>query len=296
MSLYVLPNGRAAYAGANTDLDAASGLNASLLELDGTLVDTAVKTISGVTNATPGVITATGHGGANDDIALVLNVGGAIGVNQLGRMANVTANTFTLKTMGPEALDVAAGGAYTSGGCVVNLTKLLNRADADTAQISTPYVIPTMSVALGIVKPAAPLTWASVPDLGGGKKVHAALICKASGAAATDTAIFFYDGKIKVTVNATAAGAATSIQVEPLLAPLASGTVIVFSNGISATLSGAALKGARSISVTALSSGIAAGHEGEASFGTPGVDNLPFTPNNGGLSISIDAIEGCFTA
>lgn len=296
MSLYVLPNGRAAYAGANTDLDAASGLNANLLELDGTLTGTAVKAITGVTNATPAVITSASHGGANGDIALVLNVGGAIGVNQLGRMANVTTNTFTLQTMGAEALDVAAGGAYTSGGCVVNLTKLLNRSDASPAQISTPYVIPTTTVALGVVKPSAALSWASVPDLGGGKKVHAVLVCKASGAAGTDTGIFIYDGKIKVTVNATAATSATSIQVEPLLAPLASGTVIVFSNGISATLSGAALKGARSISVTALSAGIAAGHEGEASFGTPGVDNLPFTPNNGGLSISIDAIEGVFTA
>lgn len=296
MSLYVLPNGRAAYASAQADLDAASGLNASLLELDGTLTDTAVKAITGVTNATPGVITSNAHGGANGDIALVLNVGGAIGVNQLGRMANVTTNTFTLQTMGAEALDVAAGGAYTSGGCVVNLTKLLNRADADAAQISTPYVIPTTTVALGVVKPSASLSWASVPDLGGGKKVHAVLICKASGAAATDTGIFFYDGKIKVTVNAAAAGAATAIQVEPLLAALPSGTVIVFSNGVTATLSGAAAKGARSLSVTALASGIAAGHEGEAAFGTPGTDNLPFTPNNGGLTISIDAVEGIFTA
>lgn len=296
MSLYVLPNGRAAYAAALADLDAASGLNANLLELDGTLVDTAIKAISGVTNATPGVITATAHGGANGDIALVLNVGGAIGVNQLGRMANVAANTFTLQTMGPEALDVAAGGAYTSGGCVVNLTKLLNRADADAAQIAAPYVIPTTTVSLGVVKPSASLSWASVPDLGGGKKVHAVLICKASGAAATDTGIFFYDGKIKVTCNATAAGAATTIQVEPLLAALPSGTVIVFSNGVTATLSGAAAKGARSIAVTALASGIAAGHEGEASFGSPGVDNLPFTPNNGGLTVSIDAVEGLFTA
>lgn len=296
MSLYVLPNGRAAYAAALADLDAASGLNANLLELDGTLVDTAIKAISGVTNATPGVITATAHGGANGDIALVLNVGGAIGVNQLGRMANVAANTFTLQTMGPEALDVAAGGAYTSGGCVVNLTKLLNRADADAAQIAAPYVIPTTTVALGVVKPSAALTWASVPDLGGGKKVHAVLICKASGSAATDTGIFIYDGKIKVTVNATAASAATAIQVEPLLAALPSGTVIVFSNGVTATLSGAALKGARSIAVTALAAGIAAGHEGEAAFGSPGVDNLPFTPNNGGLTVSIDAVEGLFTA
>lgn len=296
MSSYVLPGGRAAYAAALTDLDAASGLNASLLELDGTLTDTWVKAITGVTNATPAVITSNAHGGANDDVVLVLNVGGSIGVNQLAKLANVTANTFTLKTLGPEALDVSAGGVYTSGGCVIFLSRIANRADVDGAQISTPYVIATTTVTAGVVKPSASLVWNAVPDLGGGKKVHGFLVCKASGAAATDTAIYWYDGRIKVTANAQAAAAATSINVEPLGAALASGTAIVFSNGVTATLTAGAAKGARTLAVSALAGIIPAGHEGEAAIDPAGNQNWPITPNGGSITQQIDAIEGLFTA
>lgn len=296
MSIYVLPGGRAAFAAALTDLDAASGLNASLLELDGTLTDTAVKAITGVTNATPAVITSNAHGFANDEIVLVRGVLGSIGVNQLAKVANAAANTLTLKTLGPEALDVSAGGAYVSGGCILNLSKALNRADVDGAQISTPYVIPTTTVVGGVVKPSASLVWSAVPDLGGGKQVHGFILCKASGAAGTDTGIFWFDGRIKVTANAQAAAAATSIQVEPLVAPLASGTVIVFSNGVTATLSGAAAKGARSISVTALAAIVQAGHEGEAAIDPAGNQPWPITPNGGSITQLIDATEGLFTA
>ena len=295
MSFYVLKSGRAAFAAALADLDAASGLNASLLELDGTLTDVAVKAITGVTNATPAVITSNAHGGANGDIVLVRGVGGAVGVNQLARLANVTANTFTLQTLSGEALDVSAGGAYTSGGCALILSKAANRADVDAAQISTPYVIPATTVTDGIVKPSADLTWSSVPDLGGGKQVHGFMICKASGAAATDTCIFWYDGRIQVTVNAAASAAATSISVEPIAAPIASGTQIVFSNGVVATLTGNAVKGARSLAVSALASGIAIGHQGEAAINTGG-GNFPVTPNNGSIVHTIDPAEGLFTA
>jgi hypothetical protein len=295
MSFFVLPGGRAAYAAALTDLDAASGLNASLLELDGTLTDTAVKAITGCTNATPGVITSNSHGFANGDIVLVRGVVGSIGMNQLAKVANQTANTFTLQTLGSEALDVAAGGVYTSGGVALNLTKALNRADVDGAQISTPYVIPTTTVALGVVKPSADLLWSSVADLGGGKQVHGYIVCKASGAAATDTGIFWYDGRVKVTVNTTVATSATAIPVEPLAAPIASGATIVFSNGVTATLTAGAAKGARTLAVSALASGIALGHEGEAAINTGG-QNFPVTPNNGSITHSIDAVEGLFTA
>lgn len=293
MSMYIAPAGRAGYAAANLDMDAASGLLSTLLRLDGTVTDTAVKAITGVTNATPAVITSTSHGFANGDIVVVRGVGGAIGVNQLGKVANQTANTFTLQTMSSETIDVSAGGAYTSGGCVINLTKSLNRADYDGAAIGSTYTIPTTTVTLGVVKPSASLTFSAVPDLSGGQ-VHAHFVSKASGSAATDTGLFFYDGRIKVTCNTAAATSATTINVEPIMAGIASGAVLVFSNGVSATLTAPATKGARSLAVSALSSGIAIGHEAEAPINT--TPNFPITTNGGDIVVSIDATEGLFTA
>lgn len=293
MSLYILPAGRQGYAGANLDMDAASGLLATLLRLDGTLTDTAVKAITSVTNATPAVITSNSHGFANDDIVVVRGVGGSVGVNQLAKVASVAANTFQLKTLTSEALDVGAGGAYTSGGCVINLTKCLNRQDYDGAAIGSNYTITTTTVTNGVVKPSASLTFSAVPDLSGGQ-VHAHVVAKASGLAATDTGLFFYDGRIQVIVNTNAAISATTILCEPLLAGIASGATIAFSNGIVATLTSGAAAGARSLAVSALSGAIALGHVGEAAINT--TPNFPITTNGGDIVVSIDATNGLFIA
>ncbi len=293
MSFAILPGGRAGYAGANLDMDAASGLLATLLRLDGTLTDTAVKAITGVTNATPAVITSTAHGFANGDLVLVRGVGGSVGVNQLAIVAGQTANTFTLKTNTLESLDVSAGGAYTSGGCVINLTKCANRQDYDGAAIGSNYTIPTTTVAAGVVKPSASLTFSAVPDLSGGQ-VHGHMVAKASGSAATDIGLFFYDGRIQVICTVAAATSATTINVEPLQAGIASGATIVFSNGIVATLTAPATIGARSLAVSALSGGIAIGHHGEAAINT--TPNYPITTNGGDIVVSIDATYGLFVA
>lgn len=293
MSLYILPGGRAGYAAANLDMDAASGLLATLLRLDGTLTDTAVKAITGVTNVNPAVYTSNSHGFANDDIVVVRGIVGSVGANQLGKIASVAANTFQLKTLTGEALDIQTPGAYTSGGCVINLTKCLNRQDYDGAAIGSNYTIPTTTVALGVVKPSASLTFSAVPDLSGGQ-VHAHMVAKAAGSAATDTGLFFYDGRIQVIVNTTAASSATTILCEPLLAAIASGATIAFSNGVVATLTSGAAIGARTLAVSALSAGIALGHVGEAAINT--TPNFPITTNGGDIVVSIDATYGLFIA
>lgn len=293
MSSAILPGGRAGYAGANLDMDAASGLLATLLRLDGTLTDTAVKAITGVTNATPAVITSNSHGFSNGDLVLVRGVVGATGVNQLAYAAGVATNTLTLKTPNGENLDIAAGGAYVSGGCIINLTRCANRQDYDGAAVGSNYVIPTTTVVAGVVKPSASLAFTAVPDQAGGQ-VHAHMVAKNAGSAATDTGLFFYDGKIQVVCNTAAAGAATTLLVEPLQAAIASGAALVFSNGVTATLTAPAAAGARSLAVSALGSGIAAGHVAEAPINT--TPNYPITTNGGDITVSIDATNGLFIA
>jgi hypothetical protein len=52
--------------------------------------------ITGATNATPIVITATAHGLANGDVVEIQGVGGNTAANGTWTIANVTTNTFSL--------------------------------------------------------------------------------------------------------------------------------------------------------------------------------------------------------
>jgi len=78
----------------------------------------ATKAITGITAASPPVVTATAHGYANGDIVTIASVGGMTQVN--GRafvVANQTANTFELK-----GVDGTSYTAYTSGGTAAKET------------------------------------------------------------------------------------------------------------------------------------------------------------------------------
>lgn len=74
------------------------------------------------------------------------------------------------------------------------------------------------------------------------------------------TSIVFTDGLTLVTVAAPgAAAAATSLPVQALVAALASGTVLTFASGHTATLTAAAAVGATSLVVSALANAMSAG-------------------------------------
>jgi hypothetical protein len=74
----------------------------------------AAKTVSGATNATPIVVTATGHGYSDGDFVHITGVVGTTACNDLHIVANTTTNTFELTT--PAGADVAGNGSYSSGG------------------------------------------------------------------------------------------------------------------------------------------------------------------------------------
>lgn len=65
--------------------------------------------VTGASNATPIVITQTGHGKANGDAVFISGVGGNTAANGAWVIANVTANTY-------ELVGSAGNGAYTTGG------------------------------------------------------------------------------------------------------------------------------------------------------------------------------------
>jgi len=74
----------------------------------------AAKTVSGATNATPIVVTATSHGYSDGDFVNITGVAGNTAANDLHVIANKTTNTFELTT--PAGADVAGNGSYSSGG------------------------------------------------------------------------------------------------------------------------------------------------------------------------------------
>lgn len=135
--------------GAGMNLDSAT---VKVALIDTGTADTGIKAITGATNATPIVVTATSHGFSNGDRVLIGGVGGNTAANGHFIIANVTANTFELTTVAAGA-NVAGNGAYTSGGYAVCLGPSASGDfwnDFDGAVIGTPQTIGSKSIAGGV--------------------------------------------------------------------------------------------------------------------------------------------------
>ena len=96
---------------------------------DLSVLDATDKSITDITQASPGVVTSASHGFSNGDEVYVDSVGGMTEVN--GRnylVANVTTNTFTLQDLFGNDIDTTSFTAYTSGGTATEIY-----------EITTPY-------------------------------------------------------------------------------------------------------------------------------------------------------------
>lgn len=253
MSARFFPLALQGFAAGSEDWDANTFV-ARLLKLDGTLTDTAIKAITGVTVANPAVYTvASTAGWTTGDLVVVGGVGGTLSANQVGLIQVINGTTFSLKTL-VGALNVVGVGAYTSGGYVMNMTITDNVNDIDGARVGTVSdSLASKTNTYGVLDAADP-TSMTLNDT-----AHALVIENST----TSQPTHFQDGKQCVIVAADAALSATTVWVEPLAGAMADDTVLVFSNGVTAQLNGAAAAGARSITVDALSAAIAAGHQAE---------------------------------
>lgn len=255
-------------------------IKAALLDL-GT-PDTGIKAITGASNASPIVITATSHGFSNGDLVLIGGVGGNQAANGIWQISGVATNTFNL-------LDPVTGGnavgsaAYTSGGYAVCLGPSAsgdNYDDFDGAVVGTPQTLTSTTATSGVADAADP-SFASVT----GNTVEAVLLYRDTGTPSTSRVIGIIDGRQIVTAAAQANTSATSIVVERLVGAIPSGTVLAFSNGQTATLSALANAGDRSISVNALGGNVTAGSRADAPVTSSG---LPVTPNGGTINLTFD--------
>lgn len=279
MANAVMEKGREGFLDGTLDWDT-NTFKAALLDLN--TADTGIKAVTGATNATPIVITATSHGFANGDIVLVGAVGGNLAANGVWKIANVAASTMEL-TDPVSGVNAVGSAAFTSGGYVVNLGPSAsgdNWDDFDAAVVGTPQTLTSPTVVAGVAD-AADVTYSAVT----GATVEAILIYKDTGTASTSRVAALIDGRHIVTCAAQAAASATTVAVERLSAGIPNGTVLTFSNGASATLSALANAGDRTITVTALAAIITAGSRADAPATSSG---LPVTPNGGSITITWD--------
>jgi hypothetical protein len=244
------------------------------LLLDGTLTANAVKAITGVTNANPAVYSVSAIGTwATGDIVLVRGVLGNTSVNQVG-IITVTGNTWTMTT--PDGVAIQGNGAYTAGGCAVNLSKIATLADINgckSGSTTDPTCANPTITGDGIIDADDPAAWTNFTGT-----IHAMILYVGAAGTTTAPVVVIQDGRTQIRCAATAASSATSIAVNPLEGPIASGSTLVFSNGITATTTADAAAGATTISVSALAGSIAVGCTAE---GVVTGSALPVTLSSG---------------
>lgn len=100
----------------------------------------AAKSIAGISQANPGVVTSNAHGYANGDEVVLLSIGGMTALSSRNFVVrNVAANTFTLEDMFGATIDTSTLPAYSGGGTARRVYEM-----------ATPYVaadLPFMSFA-----------------------------------------------------------------------------------------------------------------------------------------------------
>lgn len=247
--------------------------------LDINTADTGIKVITGASSATPIVITCTAHGFVNGDFVYIQDITGNLAANGLWKIKNQATNTFELTSL--DDVNATFSAAYGAGGIAINLGPsaagdFLDKFSA--ARISTDQTLGTKTVVQGVADAAD----SSFPGWST-TTVEAIAIYKDTGAEATSNMISLHMGKVLVTCAADAASSATTLWVQPLEAAIPNSTAIVFSNGVTATLTAAPSEGARSLTVSALPGAISAGKQGLAPATGSG---LPVTGNGNALNVA----------
>lgn len=261
------------------------------LKLDGTLTDTCVKAITAITTATPPVCTSTAHGFSNGDIVVIRGAAGMLNANGTFKIAGVTTNTFNLTTL--DGQNVVGTGTFSGTACVVNLTLADFYDDVDAALCTGAPALSAASALTSKTNTNGQISAANVTGITLNDTCHGIVIVQnVSNTASSSRVVHFADGRTMVRVVADAAISATTLWVEPLEGALASGTVIQMTNGVTVTLTASAAANARSITVSAISAAISAGHHGDAQTTNSG---MPLTLSSGTFTHQFDATNGIGT-
>ena len=92
---------------------------------DNGIITEAAKTISGITKADPGVVTASSHGYSNGDYVIISSVVGMTELNgRQFKVAGVTTNTFQLQDMDGNNFDTSSLTTYASAGSAFEIYQI----------------------------------------------------------------------------------------------------------------------------------------------------------------------------
>lgn len=111
-----------------------------------------------------------------------------------------------------------------------------------------------------------------------------------TGTESTSSLLYFDDDTFTATAAQAASTSDTTVYVDPLKHDIANGATLAFSGGTSATLTAGASAGDRSLTVSSLSAGIAAG---ETATATVSGTTFPLTPDGNNINVTIDAAGIC---
>lgn len=228
--------------------------------------------VTSATNASPIVLGMTSTTGITaGDIVVVGGVGGNLAANGTWVVGTVVANTSISLLTRLDSNNSQGSAAYTSGGWVINVSSAATLADISANSIGTDATLSGETMTLGVANASA-WTWTGLTAT------------KAWGVAIYDTTaandlIAFIDGYYQVYVITQAAASATAIAVARLPVAIASGTVLTFSDGATATLTAQANVGDTSLAVSSLAAIV---HRQATADAPTLAAGLPVTPAAGG--------------
>lgn len=241
-------------------------------------------TIASSTNATPIVITTNAvNAYVTGDVVVIGGHTVNTAANGTWLITVLSTTTFSLQTKTSVSVNSVGNGVGGATGYVVDLTTATNLSDLNASSVGTDIAIAGASAALGIASCSA-FTFVAVPTQANSCKAF--VIYKDTGAAGTSKVIYFCDGKTQVVCDTQAAATATAISIEPAKMAIPTATVIVFSNGASATLTSPVVVGDRSLAVSSLAAIVTAGATADVTYTSAG---LPVIPNGGNITVTPDA-------
>lgn len=271
--------GRQGFLDGTIDWDGATNMSAALLDLStAATTDAGIKQIASSTSATPIVVTtSSAHGFTNGDLVFIDGHTTNTAANGLWAITAASGSVFSLTT--PAGVNTTGNGVGGATGYCVNYgpsTSGDNWDDFDVALVGAKVNLANRTTVNGVAD-ADDTTFTAVT----GNSVEAVAIFQDTGTPSTSRMICLITGKFIVTCNTTTTG--TTIPVEPLAYAIPNGTALVFSNGVTGTLTSLASAGDRSITIS--SATITAGTRALAPITSSG---LPVTPNGGNIVVAYD--------
>jgi hypothetical protein len=237
-----------------------------------------IALISSSTNASPIVVTTTGsHGYVANDVVVIGGHTTNTAANGTWVVGTTTSTTFQLLTLLDSNNSTGNGVGGATGWCI-DITTANVLTDVSANSNGTDPSLAGVTNTGGVINASA-WSWTNLTAT----KSWAVAVYDSS---ASNDLIAWIDGYYQVYVVTQAAATATAIAVQRLPVQIANGTVLVFSDGASATLTAQANVGDTSLAVSSLAAIV---HRQATADAPTLAAGLPFTPaSGGGLTLNVD--------